>query len=264
MRKWVKRVVLFFLGVYLILAAGLYFFQESMLFLPSHLDQEYEYGFANAAEEINLESEGVTLNGLHFKVKNSKGVILYFHGNAGDLSRWGEIVQPLLKFTHDIVIMDYRGYGKNGGELSEVVMHADAQVFYDYTKQQYAESEIVVYGRSLGTAFATVLASENNPSKLILETPFYSIAAVAKQRFPFLPIDWLLKYRFETYKRAPQVNCPVLVLLSGKDNVVPYESGLKLAQEFNKVKTVSIVEAGHNNQAQFEEYWTELADFLKD
>ena len=160
--------------------------------------------------------------------------------------------------------MDYRGYGKNGGEFSEASMYADAQVFYNYTKSLYQENQIVVYGRSLGTAFATSVASKNNPSKLILETPFYSITSVAKQRFPFLPVDWLLKYCFESYKLAEDVACPTLILLSGNDEVVPYESGLKLAQEFNTVKIVSIEEAGHNNQSEYDLYWTELTDFLMD
>jgi pimeloyl-ACP methyl ester carboxylesterase len=262
MRKWVKRVVLTFLGVYLIFAAGLYLFQESLLFLPSHLDREYEYWFANAAEEINLENEGVTLNALHFKVKNSKGVILYFHGNAGDLSRWGEIIQPLLKFNRDIVIMDYRGYGKNGGEFSEVAIHSDAQAFYDYTKEEFEEDEIILYGRSLGSTFATYIASNNNPSKLILETPFYSIKSVAKRRFPFLPIDWLLKYHFETYKMVPKVDCPTLILLSENDAVVGFESGLKLSEEFTRATTISIKNAGHNNQAQYDLYWKSIEEFL--
>ena len=108
------------------------------------------------------------------------------------------------------------------------------------------------------------LASNNNPSKLILETPFYSIRSVAKQRFPFLPVDWLLKYDFETHKLARAVTCPTLVLLSKNDEVVGYETGLKLAQQFNSAQTISIEEAGHNNQAQFETYWNGLSAFLQD
>lgn len=262
MIKFFKKLTWITVGVYLFLLGGLYFFQESFLFLPSHLEQGYKYNFTNPVEEFNLESEGVMLNGLHFKVDNPKGVILYFHGNAGDLSRWGEIVQPLLKFKYDIVVMDYRGFGKNGGEFSESSMHADAQVFYNYVRKQYAEGEIVLYGRSLGTTFASWLAANNQPSKLVLETPFYSIASVAQNRFPIFPVDLLLKYRFETHKVIPQVKCSTLILLSGEDMVVGIENGHRLAEEFPKARTVTIKEAGHNNQSQYDLYWTSLADFL--
>ena len=170
--KYIKRIVFITVSSYLLLTAGLYFFQESFLFLPTQLEQDFEYSFENKFEEINLINHEVSLNGLHFKVENPKGVILYFHGNAGNLSRWGEIVQPLLRFNYDLIVMDYRSYGKNKGEFSEAAMYEDAQVFYDYAKNYFPESEIVLYGRSLGTTFATQMAAKNNPDQLILETPF--------------------------------------------------------------------------------------------
>lgn len=264
MIKTLKRAFLLSVGGYLLLVFGLYFFQESLIFLPNKLDKSHVYQFSSKVEEINVENGNVQLNALHFKVKNPKGVILYFHGNAGDLSRWGKIVEPLLRYDYDLIVMDYRGYGKNAGDFSEQAMYSDADAFYEYTKSNYRESEVVVYGRSLGSTFATFVAANNKPSKLILETPFYSVASVAKNKFPFLPIDWLLKYRFETNQMADKVSCPTLVLLSENDEVVGYENGLKLAESFSTAKTVSISEAGHNNQAQFEAYWQELSSFLQE
>ena len=260
--KVAKRIVFLILGSYLLLTAGLYFFQESLLFLPTQLNQDFEYLFENKFEEINLVNHQVSLNGLHFKVENPKGVILYFHGNAGDLSRWGEIVQPLLRFNYDIIVMDYRSYGKNKGEFSEEVMYQDAQVFYEYAKSYFSEGEIVLYGRSLGTTFATQLAAKNNPAQLILETPFYSIASVAENRFPIFPIDLLLEYPFETYKDAPKVNCPTLILLSEQDQVVVYENGLQLSKLFKKANVITLKSANHNNQSEFELYWSSLGEFL--
>lgn len=261
--KVAKRIVFLILSSYLLLTAGLYFFQESLLFLPTQLERDFEYSFDNEFEEINLVNNEVSLNGLHFKVENPKGVILYFHGNAGDLSRWGEIVQPLLRFNYDIIVMDYRSYGKNEGEFSEVAMYQDAQVFYEYAKNYFPESEIVLYGRSLGTTFATQMAAKNNPAQLILETPFYSIASVAENRFPIFPIDLLLEYPFETFKDAPKVNCPTLILLSEQDQVVGYENGLKLSEEFTRANTIHIKNAGHNNQMQYDLYWIAVEEFLK-
>lgn len=260
--KYIKRIVFITVSSYLLLTAGLYFFQESLLFLPTQLERDFEYSFENKFEEINLVNHEVSLNGLHFKVENPKGVILYFHGNAGNLSRWGEIVQPLLRFNYDLIVMDYRSYGKNKGEFSEAAMYEDAQVFYDYAKNYFPESEIVLYGRSLGTTFATQMAAKNNPAQLILETPFHSIASVAENRFPIFPIDLLLKYPFETYKMVPQVKCPTLILLSQNDRVVGYENGLQLSKLFKKANVITLKNANHNNQSEFELYWSSLGEFL--
>ena len=202
------------------------------------------------------------MHGLHFKVENPKGVILYFHGNAGDLSRWGQIVQPLLKFNYDIIVMDYRGYGKSNGQFSESAMHEDAQLFYDYAKDYYPENKIILYGRSLGTTFATKLGANNEPAQLILETPFYSIASVAENRFPIFPIDLLLKYPFKTYEVAPEVKCPTLILLSKNDNVVGYENGLRLAEEFEMGRVIVLESANHNNQSEYDLYWIAIEEFL--
>ena len=159
MRK-LKKIIFAILGLYLLLVVSLYFFQEALIFLPTHLEQDYRYEFNDEVKELNLKSGDITLYSLHFKVKNPKGIILYFHGNAGDLSRWGEVVQPLLKFNYDIIVMDYRGYGKSKGEFSEAGMHHDAQLFYEYAKGQFNENEIILYGRSLGSAFATLTCLE--------------------------------------------------------------------------------------------------------
>jgi len=138
----------------------LYFFQEKIIFLPSKLPQDYSYSFSEPFKEFNLAAkDGAKLNGLHFKRENPKGVILYFHGNAGDLARWGEIATFFAQKEYDIVVMDYRTYGKSTGKLSEDALFKDAQLFYDYTLDKYKEEDIIVYGRSLGASIATYTAS---------------------------------------------------------------------------------------------------------
>lgn len=253
----IKRIVSTILILYLMLVAALAFFQEKLIFLPTKLDPGYTYTFQEPFEEINLTAaDGAILNAIHFKKKNPDGVVLFFHGNAGDLSRWGEITSYFTKLNLDVLVMDYRSYGKSTGTLSEELLYSDAQMFYDYVKESYDESDITVYGRSLGSAFATYVAANNNPGKLMLETPFYSLASVAKKRFPIVPVDYLIKYEFKTHEFIKDVNCEIHFFHGTHDNVVPYSSAEKLFEETPSGKKyfITIPGGGHNNLADFEEY----------
>ncbi|WP_246454649.1 alpha/beta hydrolase [Hyunsoonleella aquatilis] len=239
------------------ISALMYFMQEKLLFLPTVLEQNYQFQFNHNFEEINLEADdGASLNAIHFKVENPKGVLLYFHGNAGDLSRWGTVVEFFVAKGLDVLIMDYRTYGKSTGKLSEATFYSDAQLFYDYLKEDYKESDITVYGRSLGTGIATYVASKNAPKQLILETPYYSMAHVAKARYPILPVDSLLKYQFPTFEFIQNVECPIVMFHGTDDHVIPYESAEKLYDTSPKKRTkfITIKDANHNNLIDFEAY----------
>jgi hypothetical protein len=213
-----------------------------------------------------LETEdGARLNALHFNAENPKGIIIYFHGNAGDLSRWGEITSHFLNYNYDVLVMDYRTYGKSTGEMSEENLYSDAQLFYDHIKKSFKEENIVVYGRSIGTGLASYIASNNSPNKLILETPFYNLTEAAKNRIPILPIQYLLKYQFPSNEFILNVKCPVLIYHGKKDRVVPYKSGVKLSKLVQKkaLTFISIPEGEHNNLMSFGKYDEALEKFLK-
>ncbi len=234
-----------------------YFLQEKLIFLPTTLPTDYSYSFDKDFSEFFLDApDGARLNALQFHVKSPKGLILYFHGNAGDLSRWGKIVEPFSDLGYEVLIMDYRSYGKSKGRLSENALHGDAQLFYDYAREKFGEDQIVVLGRSLGASIATKVASNNNPRKLILETPFYSLLDVAQERFPFLPVRLLLKYKFRSSNYIQNVSSPLRIFHGTADNVVPYESGTKLfdAAPIADKKFYTIENGGHNDLATFESY----------
>lgn len=235
----------------------LYFIQEKLIFLPTKLPADFEYSFQYPFEEIFLTAEdGAVLNALHFKNTNPNGVILYFHGNAGDLSRWGQIATYFVEKNYDVVIMDYRTFGKSTGVLSEEALKKDSQLFYEYVLKNYGEDRLILYGRSLGTGLASFLASKNNPSQLILETPYYSMLDVAKERFPYLPLSFLLKYKMPSYEFLQSSKCPILIVHGTKDRVVPLRSGEKLREALSdKSVTMVVVEgAAHNNLIKFNLY----------
>ncbi|WP_231562647.1 alpha/beta hydrolase [Muricauda sp. MAR_2010_75] len=234
--------------------------------MPTKLPEDHVYTFNAEFEELFLSApDGARLNALKFYAENPKGLILYFHGNAGDLSRWGRIVVPFTDLGYDVLIMDYRTYGKSTGKLSEKALYADAQLFYDRALEKYAAQDIIIYGRSLGASIATHLASNNNPKKLILETPFYSLQETAQERFPFLPTKQLLKYKMPSFKFIQKVSRPIRIFHGTKDNVVSYESGKKLFESIlhDHKKMYTIEDGGHNNLSDFETYWEGIRKELR-
>ncbi|WP_299117519.1 alpha/beta hydrolase [uncultured Winogradskyella sp.] len=247
------------------IGASLYFFQEKLLFLPTKLSQDYQYQFNYPFEELFLKTdEDTVINALHFKAENSKGVLLYFHGNAGDLSRWGRITEYFTAMNYDVLVMDYRAYGKSVGPLSESAFYKDGQYCYDYLLKQYSEENITLYGRSLGTGIASYLAAKNNPKQLILETPYYSIEDVAKSRFPIFPVKYLLKYKFPTYKYLPEVSCNISIIHGTDDTIVPYHSGKKLSElDIENLNFITVVGGSHNNLVKFDVYRDAITNILE-
>ena len=265
MRK-LKKILLVALSFLFISTAMLYFLQEKLIFLPTKLPDDHNYSFTEPFEEFFLESaDGAKLNALHFQVDDPKGMMVYFHGNAGDLSRWGEIVSEYTQYGYDVVVMDYRGYGKSKGRRSEQALFDDAQLFYDWALKKIPENKIVIYGRSLGASIATELASRNNPNKLILETPFYNLMDVAQERFGFLPLRTILSYKMNSNQYIQKVSCPIYIFHGTQDQVVPFESGKRLYESIphNNKSFYTIQNGGHNNLGDFEIYWKEVAAILK-
>lgn len=260
-----KRALIVILSALLLSLTLLYAMQTKLLFHPTQLPQDYTYTFKEPFEELFLETQdGARLNALHFKTDSPKGVILYFHGNAGDLSRWGEITTYFLPFGYDVLVMDYRTFGKSTGKLSEENLYEDAQLWYEHLLKKWPEEAIVVYGRSLGTTLATYVAAKNNPNQLILETPFYSMTDVAQRRFPILPVKYLLKFNFPTYSFAGNIECPIMILHGTNDAVVPYASAKDLESQFPEalVSFVTIPKGAHNNLVEYEEYQAAIAEVL--
>lgn len=265
-RQSLKKIILVGGGLYLILGLSLYMLQEKILFRPISLAADYSFNFKHPFEEVNLEAnDGAILNAVHFKVENPKGVILYFHGNVGNIQRWGKMMPFFIEKDYDLLLMDYRTYGKSTGKLSEAALNRDAEMFYAHLKKQYKEDDIIVYGRSLGTGLASFVASKHAPKQLILETPYYSIIDVAKSRFPIFPIKKLMQYNFPSYDYIKNISCPITIFHGTADRVVPFSSGQKLFEQASKDQStfVTIENGGHNNLVQFKSYRDKITALLK-
>lgn len=248
------------------------YLQEKVVFLPVKLPEDFEYSFDCAFEEyfFDTPNEG-KINAVHFKIQKPKGVILYFHGNSDNLVRWGKIASELTGFGYDVFVPDYRHYGKSTGPRNEEYLFSDAQFCYDFLKKQYGEENIIVYGRSLGGAFAVKMAADNEPKKLILEATFFNLQDIVNRWLPNSATEKIspkMTYHFHSNKNILEVNCPLYHFHGDKDFVVPINSGKKLFETLHtekpelEKKFIEIKGGSHDDLSKFEEFQNELNRIL--
>jgi len=244
------------------------FNQERMIFFPEVLPLDFRFVFPVPFEEINLKVEDATINALHFKKTGSKGVIIYFHGNAGNLSSWGYVAPDFLSRGYDVFIIDYRGYGKSTGRIiSEQMLHDDAAAIYTYVKGVYPEDRIILYGRSIGTGIACRLAMENKPHMLILESPYFSLKDIANRFIPFLPealIDTIFKYPLRTDLWIPHVACPIYLFHGTEDEIIPFDASTRLVHLIHaEHELFATPGGGHNDLIEYPLYHEGLDRILQ-
>jgi len=250
---------------YVALIAIVYLVQDCFIFKPEKLKADFKYKYDSPFEELFFEvAPGARINGLHFTVTKPLGLVLYFHGNSRSIKGWAKYAKDFLRYEYDVVLVDYRGFGKSTGKRSEHDMLSDMQFVYDTLAVQYTEHHIVVYGRSLGSGFAAKIASDNKPRYLILDAPYYSFKKVIERFLPILPIRLLLRYQLRTDKWIRHVNCHTYILHGTKDFLIPISNSEKL-QDINprKITLIRIEGGGHNNLPSFNEYHNFIRSILQ-
>ncbi|WP_046756773.1 alpha/beta hydrolase [Kordia jejudonensis] len=265
--KRLKTIGIVIIAFYIVISLMLLNFQEQLIFRSQTLPQNHVFTSDVPFEQLFLKaSDGAILNGLHYKQEHPKGVLLYFHGNAQTLEYWGKWAEKLSQdYQYDVVIMDYRGYGKSTGKRSYDSMLADGMLFYKYCKTKFSEDSITIFGRSLGGAFATHVATKTNAKQLLLESTFTSVYDIGSKRFWFLPLKWLLKYPFQNDQNIQQITMPTFIIHGTEDAIVPYEHGQKLYKKSgsgNK-KIYTIQNGLHNDLISYPEYFEALNEILK-
>lgn len=229
--------------------------QDYFIFRFAPLSENHAFVKNPVMEEVTLSQANGKLHGIFFSHPNAKGVVLFFHGNRGNVERWKEVVDRFTSRGYAVFIPDYRGYGKSTGPRSESNFYADALACHQWLMQRFREDQIVIYGRSIGSAAATYVAAKAQSKKLILETPFYSMKDLFYTYYPFLPPVFWFKYEFKNHQYLDQVDGDVHVVVGGEDLVVPLRCSIKLQKHLRNPSNFIIIDQGsHNDLASFEAY----------
>ncbi|MEQ1744275.1 MAG: alpha/beta fold hydrolase [Saprospiraceae bacterium] len=242
------------------------YLQKKALFRPTKLKPGYRFSFDGPFDELFLDTpDGARINLLRFAAKNgpSRGVVLYFHGNRDNLQRWGHLNQDFTERGYDFVVPDYRGYGKSTGEPNERTYFEDARLVYDWLLADHHESNIHLYGRSLGSAMACFLAAHVRARSLVLETPFDNIRGLVAAHLRRSDVPFRTAFFFPNDHHLRQTELPVLLFHGTDDRVVPYpcaarlQACLKPGDEF-----VTVPGGTHNNLREYDIYQQKLGAWL--
>ncbi len=263
-RKFLKAIAIIVL-VYLFVGVVLFFVQDLLLFHPVPLSKDHKFQFSIPFKEINIPAPpNRNLSIVQFYPDSpSKGIVLYFHGNRQNIERYSNYAYLFIKHGYEVWMIDYPGFGKSTGKRTEQAMYHDAMLLYKMAVQQNNPQNIIIYGKSIGTGIATQLASVADSRQLILETPYYSIEALAKHYFPFYPVVVLTKYHFPINKYLEDVRVPVTAFHGTDDEVIPYKHAKKLSARHKNFKLVTVQNAKHNNLIDYDPFTNNLDSLLK-
>ena len=246
-------IIVFAGGLYGIVCLYLFLVQAKLIFYPNIPSRKLTASPADiglAYESVVIETgDHVTLNGWYIPARVPKGVLLFYHGNAGNISHRLDSLRIFYEIGLSTLIIDYRGYGQSQGRISEQGIYRDAEAAWSYlTKSKnIPANRIVVFGRSLGGAIAAYNAAGNRPGALILESAFTSVPDMAAYMYPMLPVRLLSRFDFNTKKALQSVRCPVLIIHSPDDEIIPFENGQQLYQAASEPKRIFEIRGGHND-----------------
>lgn len=237
---------------------------SQQLFPGAKLPAQYRFRFPYPFQEYTIPtSDQLKLSSLLFKAKAPKGVIFYLHGSNNALNVWGKLAPTYTQLGYDVLMVDYRGYGKSGGQItSEAGLHQDMQTVYDYLKRMYTEQKIVILGHSMGTGLAARLAAKNHPKQLILQAPYYSVADWVHHLVPNVDTTQI-QYKLPTYQFIQQTSSPILLIHGDADQAIYLGSSLKLKAYLKPTDELVILKGeGHTELVKNKAYLKALRSFL--
>jgi len=247
-------IILVLVSIYLLFAVFLYVYQRKLIYFPMSVDPEF------SADEISIDNQGTWLHGWVLNPGKSRAVI-YFGGNSEMVTHRREYFEKVFS-DYSVYLINYRGYGKSQGRPSESGLFSDALAIYDGLIKRH--DSITAYGRSLGSGVAVYLAAKRPLQKLILLTPYDSVAAVAQSIYPIFPTRYLIEDRFDSASRAEDIDVPVLIASAEQDREIRLQHTLTLKQRFKPalVTYQMIAGAAHNDIIDFPEYRKLVQNFL--
>ena len=235
---WLLLVVL----MYTLQNRFIYYPQKSLSSTPADIELLYEDIFLTTAD-------GLKIHGWYIKHPEPLATLLFLHGNAGNISHRLDSLQIFHELGLSVLIIDYRGYGRSQGHPSEQGTYLDAQAAWDYlvSRQHTAAQNIIIFGRSLGAAVAVQLAEQQTAGALIIESAFTSMVEMGKRYYPYLPVQWLARIRYSSIERIGNISCPLLVIHSPDDEIIPFELGEQLFASAKHPKSFLKTRGGHND-----------------
>jgi fermentation-respiration switch protein FrsA (DUF1100 family) len=252
MNGFISVVSVFAIG-YAVLAAALFFYQPNLLYFPDMPTRQIQA----TPEVIGLDFDSVTLttsdneqlHGWFIPADPARGTLLFFHGNAGNISHRLDSIRLFHELGLSVLIFDYRGYGQSTGTLTEKGTYRDADAAWQYLVAQRGipPEHIILFGRSLGAGIAAELATRQAAAGVILESAFTSVPDVAAELYPWLPVRWLSRYQYNTRKQLADIHSPVLIVHSRDDEIISYANGEQLFAAANEPKQFLELRGGHND-----------------
>ena len=242
------------LSVFYVLAlTAIYFVQSIFIYAPHMPSRELSASPADIFldyKDVYLKTlDQETIHGWFIPVHNAKQTVLFFHGNAGNISHRLETIKIYHRLGVNVFIFDYRGYGISTGKPSEKGTYLDAKAAWEYLidQKKLKPENIILAGRSLGGGVASELAKKVNPAMLILESTFTSMVDVSRIHYPFMPTDLIVKHRYESIDNLKSITCPVVIIHSKYDEVIPFHHGKKLFEAANEPKNFIELKGGHGS-----------------
>jgi alpha-beta hydrolase superfamily lysophospholipase len=260
--RWLKIIVL----AYCIIGIAFYYLQDYILFHPEPLSKNAKYQFSNKYNELNIPyNKETTLNIIQFKTDSAaKGLVLYFHGNRKNIGWYEKYAGNFTKKGYEVWMLDYPGFGKSTGKFAEQALYGYALQLYKLARTKYKSSEIIIYGKSLGTCIASQLASIRDCKYLILETPCYSITSLAAHYLPIYPVSRMLHYHFPTNEYLKEATAPIIIFHGTDDGVVPYSNAKRLISVLKQNDEFVTIDGGsHNDLNNFPVFHQKLDSLLK-
>jgi pimeloyl-ACP methyl ester carboxylesterase len=261
----IAGIITFYVGA----IAVIYLFQEIIIFQPRHLEQNFTFEFENRFSEHFIATfDNQILNALYFQTDETPlGLVIYFHGNADNLKRWGKYAIDFTRKNYDVLMIDYRGFGKSTGYPSEQGLYDDAGCTLKWAQKHLTAryDRLIFYGRSLGSAIATELATKHTPDLLILETPFDSIRGAFQKALWPLVFPFPLRFNLKNTQLIKQVKCKTIIITGSRDRITPLSSALRLKPLLKPADNFVIIPKGrHKNLRKFGIFHLRLAEALNE
>ncbi|NOR51921.1 MAG: alpha/beta fold hydrolase [Gammaproteobacteria bacterium] len=250
-----------------LLSGLLYIMQPSLAFYPTRELVETPMMRGLEYEDVQINTrDGVRLHGWYVPHQEAEEVVLFLHGNGGNISHRGDSLKIFHRLGLNVFIFDYRGYGNSDGSPSEEGLYEDARTAWRYLieRRGFKREQIIIFGRSIGVAVATKLAVETGPEKVILESAFSNSRDMADRVMPLISRIVVMRYPFDSMVRIKDIKARLLMLHSPDDEIIPYRLGEKLYQAANEPKQFVKLKGDHNHGFMLSqpEYEQALDEFI--